>query len=312
MKPSFTNVSIPETTGIIDFTDFPVRDLIPYIDWSFFLYTWDIRGRYPALLDDPLKGSEARKLIADAEEMLESIVENGWLTANGKAGIFPAAAEQDDIVIFSPESPDVIIDRFYFLRNQEQKESGVPNLCLSDFIAPLETGIKDYVGFFACTAGIGADEKAREFADQKDDYKSLMIKVLADRLAEAFAEFLHEKVRKEIWGYVPDENLTTMEMLKESYRGIRPAIGYPSMPDHQDKLALFRLLDPQGETGITLTETLAMHPGASVAGLYFAHPESKYFQVGKIGEDQIKDYARRRGISILQAEKNLATNLNYK
>jgi len=311
LRPDFSNLSVPSTKGIVDYLDFPIRDLIPYIDWSFFLYTWDIRGRYPALLDDPLKGGEARKLIADAEEMLEEIIAHGWLKAHGKVGIFPAASEMEDILIFSPDNPDVVVDRFCLLRNQEQKESGAPNLCLSDFVAPYDSGIMDYVGFFACTAGIGADEKAREFADQRDDYKSLMVKVLADRLAEAFAEYLHENVRKEIWGYVPDENLTTAELLKETYRGIRPAVGYPSMPDHQDKLALFRMLDPDGQTGITLTETLAMHPGASVAGLYFAHPDSKYFQVGKIGEDQIKEYARRRGISILQAEKNLATYLNY-
>jgi 5-methyltetrahydrofolate--homocysteine methyltransferase len=309
--PDFSNLPVPGTLEIVDFLDFPVRDLFPYIDWSFFLYTWDIRGRYPALLDDPLKGAEARKLIADAKEMLEAIAENGWLKAHGKIGIFPAVSEKEDILILNPDGSGAVIDRFCLLRNQEQKESGTPNLCLSDFIAPMESGITDYVGFFACTAGIGADEKAHEFADQKDDYKSLMIKVLADRLAEAFAEYLHEKVRKEIWGYVPEENLSTAEMLKESYRGIRPAVGYPSMPDHQDKIALFRLLDPSGETGITLTETLAMHPGASVAGLYFAHPDSKYFQVGKISEDQLQDYARRRGISIRQAEKHLATNLNY-
>lgn len=307
-----TGMNRPNRTGLVEFYDFPLEKLIPYIDWSFFLYTWDIRGRYPAILEDPLKGEEAKILIADAEEMLADIISYKWLKANGIIGIFPANSDQDDIVLFDADDDLKIMERFYFLRNQEQKEPGVPNLCLSDFIAPENTGRKDYVGAFAATAGIGCDEKSKEFADQNDDYRSLMIKVLADRLAEAFAEWLHEEVRKEIWGYVPDESLSTQELLKETYRGIRPAIGYPSCPDHTDKLALFRILDPEKQTGIELTETLAMHPGASVAGLYFTHPESRYFQVGKVGEDQIKDFARRRGISIQHAEKQLATHLNYK
>jgi len=305
-------ISKPNHLGLVEFFDFPLEKLIPYIDWSFFLYTWDIRGRYPAILEDPLKGAEARSLIADAEEMLQEIIANKWLKANGIAGIFPANSDHEDIVVYDPEDPSKVLERFYFLRNQEQKEPGVPNLCLADFIAPEEVGVKDYVGLFAATAGIGSDEKSREFADQNDDYRSLMLKVLADRLAEAFAEWLHKEVRKEIWGYVPGENLNTEELLKEAYRGIRPAIGYPSCPDHEDKLTLFRILDPEKHTGIELTETLAMYPGASVAGMYFVHPESRYFQVGRIGEDQIKDYARRRGISIQHAEKQLATHLNYR
>jgi len=304
-------IARPKQLGLVDYFDFPLEKLIPYIDWSFFLYTWDIRGRYPNILEDPLKGPEAKKLIADANEMLNEIIQNKWLKANGITGIFPANSDQDDINIYDPKDPSCVIEKFYFLRNQEQKESGVPNLCLSDFIAPEESGVKDYVGIFAATAGIGTDEKSKEFADQNDDYRSLMLKVLSDRLAEAFAEWLHEEIRKEIWGYVPDENLNTEQLLKEEYRGIRPAIGYPSCPDHEDKLTLFRILDPERKTGIELTETLAMHPGASVAGLYFVHPESKYFQVGRIGADQIKDYARRRGISIENAERKLATHLNY-
>ena len=302
----------PKQLGVVDFFDFPLEKLIPYIDWSFFLYTWDIRGRYPAILEDPLKGPEAKILIRDAEEMLNEIIENKWLKANGLAGIFPASSDRDDILVYDPEDPSKMLERFYFLRNQEQKETGAPNLCLSDFIAPEQSGYKDYLGFFAATAGIGCDEKSKEFTDQNDDYRSLMLKVLADRLAEAFAEWLHEHVRKELWGYAPQEDLKTEELLKEVYRGIRPAIGYPSCPDHEDKLALFRLLDPEKRTGIELTETLAMHPGASVAGLYFAHPDSKYFQVGRVGEDQIKDYARRRGISLQHAEVQLATHLNYR
>ena len=305
-------ISVPRTTGIIEFSDFPVERLIPYIDWSFFLYTWDIRGRYPAILDDPLKGAEARSIIGDAKEMLQQIIEHKWLKANGVVGIYPASSDLDDVVVFDPQDPARELERFFFLRNQEQKEPGVPNMCLSDYLVPEGSGTRDFVGLFAATSGIGCDEKAHEFARMNDDYRSLMIKVLADRLAEAFAEWLHQEVRKNIWGYAPDEILSTEELLKETYRGIRPAIGYPSCPDHEDKLALFRLLDPDKKTGIHLTETLAMHPGASVAGLYFVHPESRYFQVGRIGEDQVKDYARRRGISIQHVEKQLATHLNYR
>ncbi len=304
--------SEPTRLGRIEYDEFPLEKLIPYIDWSFFLYTWDIRGRYPAILEDPIKGAEAKILIADAQEMLKDILENKWLKANGVVGIYPANSDQEDIEIYDPEDRSKVLERFYFLRNQEVKTAGEPNLCLSDFIAPKELGLRDYLGFFAATAGIGSDEKSREFAAENDDYRSLMIKVLADRLAEAFAEWLHKEVRKKIWGYVPDEQLNTDELLKESYRGIRPAIGYPSCPDHEDKLSLFHLLDPLKQTGIELTETLAMYPGASVAGLYFVHPESRYFQVGRVGEDQIKEYARRRGISIQHAEKQLATHLNYK
>jgi len=306
------SVLTPAHPGVSRFFDFPLEKLIPHIDWSFFLYTWDIRGRYPAILEDPVKGTEARKLIADAEEMLREIVAGKWLTANGVVGIFPANSDRDDIIVFDPEDQSKDIERFYFLRNQEKKDSGVPNLCLSDFILPLEKGVRDYIGMFAATAGIGSDEKSRQFAEQKDDYSSLMLKVLADRLAEAFAEWLHLQVRKEIWGYAPDENLSTAELLKEIYRGIRPAIGYPSCPDHEDKPALFRILDPEKQTGIQLTETLAMHPGASVAGFYFTHPDARYFQVGAVGEDQVRDYARRRGISVQHAEKQLATHLNYR
>jgi 5-methyltetrahydrofolate--homocysteine methyltransferase len=302
----------PNHQGFIEFFDYPIEKLIPYIDWSFFLYTWDIRGRYPAILEDPLKGTEAKSLIADAEEMLKDIVEHKWLKANGIVGILPANSDQEDIIVYDHEDPARELERFYFLRNQEVKEAGEPNLCLSDFVAPEKLGHKDFVGLFAATAGIGCDEKSREFAEENDDYRSLMIKVLADRLAEAFAEFLHKEVRKEIWGHSPGENLKTEELLKEAYSGIRPAIGYPSCPDHEDKLTLFKILDPEKRTGIVLTETLAMHPGASVAGLYFAHPESRYFQVGRIGEDQINDYARRRGISVLHAEKQMSTHLNYK
>ncbi|MFO7617769.1 MAG: methionine synthase, partial [Bacteroidales bacterium] len=302
----------PARPGITGFIDCPLGDLVPYIDWSFFLYTWNIRGRYPAILEDPVKGAEAKSLIRDARELLEEIIHNKWLTANGMVGIFPARAHGDDLLVYDPDNPDSLLERFHFLRNQEKKEPGTPNLCLADFIDDGERGGGGHLGFFAATAGIGADARSKIFADQHDDYRALMIKVLADRLAEAFAELLHEKVRKEIWGYAQAESLTPDEMLGEQYRGIRPAIGYPSCPDHQEKLTLFRLIDPEGRTGIRLTETLAMDPGASVAGFYFDHPESRYFQVGRVGEDQVLDYARRKGVPVAEIEKILITNLNYK
>jgi 5-methyltetrahydrofolate--homocysteine methyltransferase len=305
-------VKQPARTGITRFIDFPVEQLVPYIDWSFFLYTWNIRGRYPAILEDPVKGAEAKTLIHDARELLDEIIRNKWLTANGVVGIFPARANGDDLQVFDPSNPDSLLERFFFLRNQEKKEADLPNLCLADFIPSDGSDVGGHIGLFAATAGIGADARSRYFADNHDDYRALMIKVLADRLAEAFAEFLHERVRKEIWGYAPDESMSTDEMLREAYRGIRPAIGYPSCPDHQEKLTLFRLIDPEGRTGIRLTETLAMDPGASVAGFYFDHPESRYFQVGRIGEDQVLDYARRKGVPVAEIEKSLINNLIYK
>jgi len=310
-REDMRTISRPKRLGITQFLDFPLVRLIPYIDWSFFLYTWNIRGRYPEILKDPVKGEEAARLIGEAQDLLKEITRNGWLKANGAVGIFPARSVGDDIALYDIDNTTVECERLYFLRNQEKKEPGVPNLCLSDFVASTDDSTEDYLGLFACTAGIGCDEISEVFAGQHDDFKSLMIKVLADRLAEAFAEWLHEKVRKELWGYAPDEKLSTRELLKENYKGIRPAVGYPSCPDHSEKVALFRLLDPDQALGIRLTETLVMHPGASVAGYYFAHPGSHYFQVGKIGSDQVRDYSRRRGMPIQETVKNLANNLNY-
>ncbi|MFA7409049.1 MAG: methionine synthase [Bacteroidales bacterium] len=303
---------VPAKPGITKFFDFPLHELIPYIDWTFFLYTWDIRGRFPKVLEDPIKGEEATKLIQDAHDLLDEIDANKWLIANGVVGIFPAKAKGDDLLLFDPVNPDQRLERFHFLRNQEKKEDQIPNLCLTDFIPSGESDKPGWIGLFAATAGIGADVRSRYYADNHDDYRALMIKVLADRLAEAFAEYLHERVRKEIWGYAPDEQLDTAVLLKEHFQGIRPAIGYPSCPDHQEKQTLFRLIDPEGRTGIRLTETMAMDPGASVAGFYFDHPQSRYFQVGRISEDQVLDYARRKNLPVEEVEKNLINNLNYK
>ncbi|MCD6333438.1 MAG: methionine synthase, partial [Bacteroidales bacterium] len=297
----------PNTLGLTRFNQFDLRLLTDYIDWSFFLYSWDIHGRYPEVLNDPVKGREAEKLIKDGQNILDEIIRNNWLTANAVVGLFPAQSEREDVILYDPENTGQPVARFPFLRNEEQKEHGKPNLCLADFIAPVQTGIIDYIGLSAATAGIGADAIRDALVEQGDDYKALMIKVLADRLVEAFAEWLHQKVRQELWGYAKDEHYKPGELLKQPYTGIRPAIGYPSLPDHYLKKMLFDLIDPQGSTGISLTENQAMYPGASVAGFYLAHHDAQYFQVGKIGAEQVKDYAKRRQVSVSRIEKDLLT-----
>ncbi len=286
--------------------DLPVRELFPYIDWTFFFHAWEIRGRYPGILDDPAKGSEARKLYDDGSRMLELIESEKMLGLKGISGFFPAASEGDDVLIYKDESRNIVVERFLFLRNQDKKDPGVPNLCLADFIAPAESGITDYIGFFAVTAGLGVEKWVSRFTEAGDDYSSIMLKVLADRLAEAFAEYLHKQVRKEYWGYAPDESLSPAEMLKEEYRGIRPAPGYPACPEHSEKERLFRLLDVTANTGIRLTESYMMDPGASVCGYYFAHPGSRYFNIGRITDDQVEDYARRKKVPAGQARELLS------
>jgi len=272
---------------------------------------WQLRGKFPEILDDPKMGEEAKKLFADAQEMLRELVQEHWLTANGVVGIFPANSIGDDIEIYNPENPQEILRVFHNLRNQEEKTNGKPNLCLSDFVAPKESGITDYVGTFAVTAGLGIEEKVKEFEQNHDDYNSIMIKALADRLAEAFTELIHLKVRKELWGYAPDEKLSLNDLLLEKYRGIRPAHGYPACPDHSEKETLFGLLNAEKATGISLTSAYSMYPAASVSGLIFAHPESRYFFVDKIGKDQVEDYARRKNRDVQWVERMLASNLNY-
>ncbi len=286
--------------------DLPAGDLFPYIDWTFFFHAWEIRGRYPGILDDPAKGSEARKLYDDARRMLERIESEKMLEMKGIAGFFPAASEDDDVLVYNDESGKKVVERFLFLRNQEKKDPGVPNLCLADFIAPASAGVTDYLGFFAVTTGLGIEEWTFRFTKSGDDYSSIMLKVLADRLAEAFAEYLHERVRKEYWGYAPDEDLSPTQMIKEEYRGIRPAPGYPACPEHSEKERLFSLLDVTAKTGISLTESYMMDPAASVCGYYFAHPESRYFNIGRVLDDQVTDYASRKGVSVEQARKLLS------
>lgn len=301
----------PLITGTRSFSRYPLEMIRPYIDWTFFFHAWKMNGKYPAIFNDPVKGAEAVKLFKDANEMLDTMVGEQWLTANGVIGLFPCHAAGDDVIVYEDAAGTRVRTVLRFLRNQQRKESGKPNLCLADFIAPAETGIIDYIGGFAVTAGLGADEKAREFEKGLDDYRAIMVKILADRLAEAFAEHLHERVRREFWGYQKDENLDITSLIREEYIGIRPAPGYPACPEHSEKSVLFDLLNATSETGITLTGNFAMHPGASVSGLYFAHPASRYFNLGKISRDQVEDYARRKGITPARAEELLNTNLNY-
>lgn len=302
---------IPAITGTRSLHQYPLEEIRRYIDWTFFFHAWKMNGKYPAIFSDPVKGHEAKKLYNDANEMLDMIVGEKWLTANGVFGLFPCNAEGDDVIVYHDPEGTKVRMFFRFLRNQQQKEPGQPNLCLADFIAPVNSGIIDYIGGFAVTAGLGADEKARQFEAEQDDYRAIMVKILADRLAEAFAELLHEKVRREFWGYQKDENLELASLIREEYAGIRPAPGYPACPEHSEKSVLFDLLNATPETGISLTGHFAMHPGASVSGLYFAHPEARYFNLGKITREQVEDYARRKGISPDRAEELLNTNLNY-
>ncbi len=284
--------------------------LVEYIDWSPFFHAWELRGRYPAIFDDPVVGAQARELFADAQKLLQRIVAEKLLTARGVFGFWPANSSGDDVHIYRDEAREEVIATFHFLRQQMQKPAGQSNYCLADFVAPKESGRADYLGTFAVTAGIGADELAQKFQAEHDDYSAIMTKALADRLAEAFAEYLHREARL-AWGFGGNEGLTNEDLIRERYRGIRPAPGYPASPDHVEKGPLFRLLAAETNAGITLTESFAMHPGASVSGLYFSHPEARYFAVGKIERDQAMDYAARKGVSLGEVEKWLAPNLNF-
>ena len=302
---------VPAFTGVKVFDNYDLKDIREYISWVFFFVVWQLRGKFPDILQDPAMGTEAQKLFDDANEMLDNIIRENWLTAKAVVGFWPANSVGDDIEVYSDSNRNKVIARFVNLRNQTKKNDKTPNYCLADFIAPRESGITDYIGAFAITAGIGIEKKIEEFIKDHDDYNSIMLKALADRLAEAFTELLHLRIRKEFWAYAPNENLSLDDLLLEKYKGIRPAHGYPACPDHSEKKQLFELLDAQKSTGIELTESFSMYPAASVSGLLFAHPESKYFFVGKIGRDQVEDYAMRKGVDIQVVESWLASNLNY-
>jgi 5-methyltetrahydrofolate--homocysteine methyltransferase len=301
----------PNFTGVKHLIDYPLEELRQYIDWTFFFLTWGMKGHYPQILSDEKQGEEAKKLYAEANELLDEIIEKKMLQANASFGIWPANADGDDVVLFKDENRQTEIGRFYHLRQQEKKKEGSPNLCLSDFVAPVESGKADYAGGFATTAGIGIEPWKDEFRKDHNDYKAIMLEALADRLSEAFAELLHLRVRKEFWGYAPNENLSHDDLLKVKYQGIRPALGYPACPEHSEKENLFDYLKAE-EAGINLTEHFAMYPNASVSGQYFVHPESRYFSLEKVGRDQVADYARRKGKPVEFIEKFLPANLNYK
>ncbi|MGH7936619.1 MAG: vitamin B12 dependent-methionine synthase activation domain-containing protein, partial [Chthoniobacterales bacterium] len=288
----------------------PLTSLIECVDWSPFFHAWELRGRYPAIFEDAVVGEQARELFADAQKLLQRIVEEKLLTARGAYTFWPANSLGDDVEVYRDEARKEVIATFRFLRQQVQKPAGQVNYCLADFIAPKESGRRDYLGGFAVTGGIGADELAMQFKSELDDFNAILTKALADRMAEAFAEYLHREGRI-AWGFGANENLTNEDLVRERYRGIRPAPGYPASPDHVEKRPLFRLLGAEENAGVQLTESFAMHPGASVSGLFFSHPESRYFAVGKIQPDQAADYAARKGESLGEIERWLSPNLNY-
>ena len=296
----------PNNPGITTFDDYPIAELIEFIDWTPFFNAWELSGRFPAILDDAVVGKQATELYRDARAMLDSIVAEKWLTARGVIGFWPAHAEGDDVVL-----SDGRATKLHFLRQQVDKPADRPDFCLADFVAPKSAGVEDWTGAFAVTAGIGIEAHLERFERDHDDYSSILLKALADRLAEAFAECLHERVRREFWGYAPDEALDNNALIGEQYRGIRPAPGYPACPDHTEKSALFALLDATKNAGIELTDSFAMYPTAAVSGWYFSHPQSQYFVVGRVTKEQVADYAKRKGWTLAEAERWLAPNLDY-
>jgi len=297
----------PRQPGITALDDYPLAELVEYIDWTPFFQAWELAGKFPAILTDEVVGAQASELYRDARAMLDRIVRERWLTARGVFGLWPAQSIGDDVVIQTGEGPQTL----HFLRQQVDKPVERPDFCLADFIAPQASGKPDWIGLFAVTAGIGIDEHVARFEADHDDYNAILLKALADRLAEAFAERLHQRVRTEFWGYAPDESLDNDTLIAEGYRGIRPAPGYPACPEHSEKASLFRLLDATARAGMTLTESFAMLPTAAVSGYYFSHPQSQYFVVGRLSKEQVADYARRKGVELAQAERWLASNLDY-
>ncbi|MGA2047024.1 MAG: methionine synthase [Terracidiphilus sp.] len=304
------DLPVPEFIGVRVLDNFPLATLREFIDWTPFFHTWELKGVYPRILDDERQGAQARQIFLEANALLDKIVEKNLITARGVYGFFPATAVGDDVEFYTDGTRDRVLDRFHFLRQQANKEGSEPCRSLADFIAPKETGLPDHIGAFAVTSGIGLKELCDQFRAEHDDYNAIMAEAIADRLAEAFAECLHKRVRDE-WGYGRSENLSVDDLIHEKYRGIRPAAGYPACPDHTEKGTLWRLLDVEANTGMQITESFAMWPGSSVSGLYFAHPESRYFSLGKIDRDQVADYHERKGMSVAEVERWLGQNLNY-
>ena len=302
----------PSYIGIKVFENYSLNDIAKYIDWTPFFKTWELAGSYPKILKDSVVGEAARSLFDDAQSMLKDIIDNDWLEARAVFSLFPAnQVNDDDIELYTDDSRSKVLTTLHHLRQQNQKPPGRPNRCLADFVAPKATGLKDYLGAFAVTAGLGIDEHVKRFEADHDDYRAIMLKALADRLAEAFAELLHERVRKEFWGYATDERLSNEDLVNETYKGVRPAPGYPACPDHTEKALMWALIDPLTNAGIEITESFAMWPASAVSGWYFSHPESQYFGVGKINRDQVEDYARRKGMSIEATERWLMPALGY-
>jgi len=304
------DIPVPAFIGVRALEGFPLATLREFIDWSPFFHTWGLKGIYPRILEDERQGAQARQIFAEANALLDRIIERNSITARGVYGFFPANAVGDDVEVYTDSARGTILDRFHFLRQQANREGSEPCRSLADFIAPRETGLPDHIGAFAVTSGIGLKELCDRFRAENDDYNAIMAEAIADRLAEAFAECLHKKAREE-WGYGCKEGLSNEDLIQEKYRGIRPAPGYPACPDHTEKGTIWRLLDVQAKTGILITESFAMWPGSSVSGLYFAHPESRYFSLGKIDRDQISDYQVRKGMSLPEIERWLGPNLNY-
>jgi 5-methyltetrahydrofolate--homocysteine methyltransferase len=301
----------PSFLGTRTFRGYDLAELARYVDWTPFFQAWELKGQYPRILQDDKYGEAARRLLDDAEAMLKQLIAEKWLKANAVVGFWPANSIGDDIELYIDDSRTKVLARLHTLRQQMAREGDKANLALADFVAPKDSGVADYIGGFAVTAGIGEEDVARRFERANDDYSKIMVKALADRLAEAFAEALHEKVRRELWAYAPDEKLSNEQLIAEDYAGIRPAPGYPAQPDHTEKRTLFKLLDAEKVAGLKLTESCAMWPAAAVSGLYFSHPESRYFGVGKIGRDQVQDYAARKGWTLEEAERWLGPILNY-
>jgi 5-methyltetrahydrofolate--homocysteine methyltransferase len=302
---------VPKFAGVRRFENVPLEELVRYVDWMPFFNAWEFAGKFPDLLTDPVVGEAASNLYADARRVLKQMIAERWVRASAVIGFFPANSVDEDIEVYADESRREVAWRLHHLRQQKPKPAGQPHYALSDFVAPRDSGVADWVGAFAVTAGIGLDEKVREFEARHDDYGAIMLKALADRLAEALAERMHERVRREFWGYAPEERFTSDDLVREKYRGIRPAPGYPACPDHTEKATLFRMLDAERNTGIRLTESFAMHPTAAVSGWYFSHPEATYFAVGRIDADQVADYARRKGIPLAEAERWLAPAIGH-
>jgi 5-methyltetrahydrofolate--homocysteine methyltransferase len=304
------DLPVPSFTGVRVLNDFPLATLRDFIDWSPLFHTWGLKGVYPRILEHPEQGAQARQIFTEANSLLDAIIEKGLIHAHGVYGLFPAGAVGDDVELYSDAARENVLERFHFLRQQSDREGNEPCRSLADFIAPKETGLCDHIGAFAVTSGIGLKELCDRFRTENDDYNAIMAEAIADRLAEAFAECLHKRVREE-WGYGCNEGLSNDDLVQEKYRGIRPAPGYPACPDHTEKGTLWHLLDVQNNTGMLITESFAMWPGSSVSGLYFAHPESRYFSLGKIDRDQVADYSERKRMSVAEVERWLGQNLNY-